>query len=302
LGEYGDQAIYREMQSQKCPFIPSLRTINLVLKRQGGIDSKSRLRYASPPLGWYLPDVARGEAELDSFDYIEDLRLEGDNGLVNVCNGLSLHGGLVCSFPLMTMSAENTVTSMLEHWRPFGVPTYAPFDNSTVFTGPRKPNGIGRVIRFCLSLGVIPVFVPPRETGFQAHIERYNGLWQKGVWKRFHFKNRDQLIEQSQRYVEAYRDKKYESIQSSPDRYEIPDNFVFHYDNLFNGKLFFIKRTDDKGKVNVLGNSFEVDELWTHRLIRIEINLIKHSIDFYRLRKRAPKDQPLIKTKKIRLQ
>jgi hypothetical protein len=138
LGEYGAQAIYREMQSQKCPFIPSLWTINLVLKRQGCIEGKSRLRYASPPPGWYLPDVARGEAELDSFDYIEDLRLEGDNGFVNGCNGISLHGGLVCSFPLMMMSAENTVTSMLEHWRQFGVPTYAQFDNSTVFTGPRK--------------------------------------------------------------------------------------------------------------------------------------------------------------------
>jgi hypothetical protein len=112
------------------------------------------------------------------------------------------------------------------------------------------------------------------------------------VWKRFHFKNRNQLIEQSQRHVEAYRDKKYESIQSSPDHYEIPNNFIFSCDNLF-------KRTDDKGKVNVLGNSFEVDERWTHRLIRIEINLIKHIIDFYRLRKRAPKDQPLIKTKKL---
>jgi hypothetical protein len=89
-------------------------------------------------------------AELDSFDYVEDLRL----GLVNVFNDISLHGGLVCSFPLMTMSAENTVTSMLEHWREFGVLTYAQFDNSTVFTGPRKANGIGRVIRFCLSLGV----------------------------------------------------------------------------------------------------------------------------------------------------
>jgi hypothetical protein len=119
----------------------------------------------------------------------------------------------------------------------------------------------------------------------------------KGVWERFHFKNRKQLIEQSQRYVETYRDKKYDSIQSLPNRYEMPDNFIFHYDNSLKGKLFFIKRTDEKGNVNVLENHFEVDELWTHRLIRIEINLIKHIIDFYRLRKREPNNQPLIKTK-----
>jgi transposase len=302
LGEYGAQAIYREMQSKKCPFIPSLRTINLVLKRQGCIDGKHRIRHKSPPLGWYLPDVASGDAELDSFDYVEDLRLEGDNGFVNVFNGISLHGGLVCSFPLTNMSAENTVNSILEHWRQFGVPTYAQFDNSTVFTGPRHRNCIGRVIRFCLSLGVIPVFVPPYEMGFQANIERYNGLWQKGVWERFHFKNRKQLIEQSQCYVEAYRDKKYDSIQSAPDRYEIPDNYIFCYDNLLSGQIFFIKRTDENGCVNVLGNHFKIDKLWTHRLVRVEINLIKHIIDFYRLRKREPNDQPRIKTKKFTLQ
>jgi hypothetical protein len=86
------------------------------------------------------------------------------------------------------MTAENTVSSLIEPWRHFGVLTYAQFDNSTVFTGPRYVDCVGQVIRLCLSLVVIPVFAPPRETGFQANIERYNGMWEKSVWERFHFK------------------------------------------------------------------------------------------------------------------
>ncbi|MDR3198968.1 MAG: hypothetical protein LBU34_13970 [Planctomycetaceae bacterium] len=52
---------------------------------------------------------------------------------------------------------------------------YVPFDNDMVFQGSRKKNAIGRVIRFCLSLGVIPIFTTPYEQGFQGKIERFNG-------------------------------------------------------------------------------------------------------------------------------
>jgi hypothetical protein len=306
LGEYGAKAIYREMSDKNCPVIPSLRTINLILKRNGCLDGKRRVPYEHPPSGWYLSDVASGAAELDSFDYVEDLRLEGVNGFVHIFNGISLHGGLACSFPVVQMTTDNTIKFLLEHWRQFGFPTYAQFDNSTIFTGSRHPNSIGKVIRFCLELNVIPVFAPPRETGFQAKIERYNGLWQKGVWERFHFRNHQHLTEQSRRYVEAFNYKNKDSIQSAPDRYEIPENYIFRYDNLTTippgEKIIFIKRTDDKGYANVLGNVWEVDNLWTNRLTRVEILLSKRIVNFYRLRRRDPSDQLLLKTKKYSLQ
>jgi hypothetical protein len=192
------------------------------------------------------------------------------------------------------MTAENTVSSLLEHWKQFGCPTYAQFDNSTVFTGSRHPNGVGQVIRLCWSLDVIPVFAPPRETGFQASIERYNGPWQKSVWERFHFKNHQQLVEQSKKYVETFRDKKYDSIRSAPDRYEVPDNFVFCCDNPLKGTIMFIKRTNNKGWTNVQGNSWEIDDLWTNKLVRVEIIVKKHIINFCKLRRREPNNQPLL--------
>jgi hypothetical protein len=162
LGEHGALAIQREMLSMNCPVVPALRTINLILQMNGCVDGTKRIRYKSPPRAWYLPEVACGDAELDCYDYVEDLRLEGKNGYTNIFNGISLHGGLVCSFPMVRMTAENTVFSLLEHWKQFGCPTYAQFDNSTVFTGSRHPNSIGKVIRLCLSLDVI-LFLLRRE-------------------------------------------------------------------------------------------------------------------------------------------
>ena len=80
------------------------------------------------------------------------------------------------------VTSERTVVSLVEHWRDVGLPGYAQFDNDMTFQGThRYPDALGRVIRLCLSLDVVPVFVPPRETGFQAMIESYNGWWQVRV-------------------------------------------------------------------------------------------------------------------------
>jgi hypothetical protein len=49
---------------------------------------------------------------------------------------------------------------------------------------------------------------PPCETKFQASIERYNGQWQQSIWKRFYFKNFQELVDQAETYVKALRKKK----------------------------------------------------------------------------------------------
>jgi hypothetical protein len=51
-------------------------------------------------------------------------------------------------------------------------------------------------------------------------------------------------------------------------------------------------RTDS---VEVLGRSFEVDPYWLNRLVRVEVDLDGDKIRIYRLRRRAPRDQPLLR-------
>ena len=76
------------------------------------------------------------------------------------------------SWPMGVVTAKAAVEALLEHWRAVGLPGYAQFDNDTIFQGPHQHKDvIGRVMRACLGLGVVPVFAPPRETGFQATIE-----------------------------------------------------------------------------------------------------------------------------------
>jgi hypothetical protein len=57
----------------------------------------------------------------------------------------------------------------------------------------------------------------------------------------------------------------------------------------------YLRRTSATGAVGVLGRAFEVDPLWLNRLVRVEVDLDGGAIRIYRLRRREPRDQPLLK-------
>ena len=295
LGEFGAAAIHREWLARGLPDRPSVRTIGLILERRGALDRRRRTRRPPPPPGWYLPPVADGRAELDSFDLVEGLVIRGGTH-VEVLNGISLHGGLVMSRPHTAITADFVVAALVEHWRAAGLPGYTQFDNDPIFEGPQiHPDTIGRVTRACLSLGVVPVFVPPRETGFQAAIEGFNGLWQAKVWARFQHPSLEALQAQSARYVAAYRQRAAARIEAAPGRRPFPRSWRLDLQAHPQGRLVFLRRSSGQGEVQLLGRAWAVDPLWQHRLVRAEVDLTRCHIRFSTLRRRAPDQQPMVK-------
>jgi hypothetical protein len=244
--------------------------------------------------------AARG-AELDSFDIVEGLVVRGGKGRrpagVEVLNGVSLHGGLVGSWPRGgAVTAESTMDSLLEHWRRFGLPAYAQFDNDRIFAGAHaRADTFGRVVRLCLSLGVTPVFAPPRETGFQAQVENYNGRWQAKVWARFEHRSPASVRARSDRFVAAARLRSAPRIDSAPPRRPFPRDWVMDLQAL-KGRVIFLRRTDASGRASLLGHTFEVDRDWPNRLVRAEVDLDRRRVRFYALRRREPAWQPLLRT------
>lgn len=296
LGEYGAPAIHRDLIGRAIPNPPSIRTIGRILERRGALDGRRRLRHRPPPPGWYLPDVAEGHSELDSFDVIEDLVIEGGTH-VDVLTGISLHGGLVASWPDNSIPATKVVEALTEHWSALGLPAYAQFDNDARFQGAHHiPDTIGRVTRLCLSLEVTPVFTPPQETGFQAAIESFNARWQAKVWERFHYESLAALQVQSERYIAAYRSHLSSRMERAPARRPFPRSWQLDLQAYPRGRIIFLRRTSEQGKVKLLGHSFLVDENWPHRLIRGEVDLDAGLISFYALRRKDPLQQPLLRT------
>lgn len=297
LGFIGAQAIHDALREHTAsPALPSVRTIGRILRRQGLLDGQRRVRRLAPPPGWYLPGVAQQLAELDSFDVVEDLRME-NLGLFQLFTTRALWGPLAEAWPAQVASTSFVLQALQTHWEQHGLPAFAQFDNDVRFQGGHNhPDVIGRVMRFCLALGVTPVFAPPLETGFQAVIENFNGLWQQKVWARFHHENLLALSAASRRFTQAYRKHLAKRRDQEPPRRPFPKKWSINWQTPPTGTLIYLRRTNEHGSVKILGHSWQVDPLWSHRLLRCHVDLIHHRIDFYRLRRREPTVQPLIKT------
>lgn len=303
LGEFGAEAVRRQLLASGIDDVPSVRTINRIFRRRGVLDANGRVRRPAPPPGWYLPDLAARKVELDSFDVVEGLLIArtpdaGPTG-VEVLNVVSIHGGLVGSWPGGVVTARITANHAVSHWRDVGLPAYAQFDNGTIFQGPHQwPDAFGRVTRLCLSLGIVPVFAPPRETGFQAAIESYNGRWQAKVWARFQHPSLAALVGQSERYVTAARLRAAPRIEAAPDRRPFPEDWSMAtaLQKPLAGKVIFLRRADAAGQVAILGRTYPTDDKWPGRLVRADVDLDAGQIRFHALRRRQPDDHRLLRT------
>lgn len=294
LGDCGAQAIRDELlKLDPTSPVPCVRTIGRILQRTGHLDGRIRTRRPPPPPGWYLPALARREAELDSFDTVEGLVIAG--GLhVEVLNAMSLHGHLPGSWPEGPFTTDSVLAALLAHWRQHGRPSYAQFDNAPIFQGPHHyADTLGRVVRLCHQLDITPVFAPPRETGFQAAIESYNARWQSRVWQRFSHPSLEDLRSRSDAYVEASRAKHSLLIASAaPLRRLFPVSFKFDPVAPLTGTVIFLRRTDGEGTLTVMGRPYPAGHHWQHRLVRAEVNFSLASLDLYALRRAASTLQP----------
>jgi hypothetical protein len=245
LGAVGAVVIRQALQQRGSSPLPSVRTINRILGRRGALDGRPRTRRPAPPRGWYLPEVAAAQVELDSFDIVEGLVIK-DGPQVEVLNGVSLHGGLVASWPVAApVTTDLTLASLQEHWRSVGLPAYAQFDNDPIFQGTHRwPDALGRLIRLCLSLEVVPVFVPPGEMGFQAMIESYNGWWQTRVWSRFQHADLAALQQRSLRHTQALRRHRAARIEAAPARRPFPAGWQFRPRKRPGGRLVYLRRSN----------------------------------------------------------
>jgi hypothetical protein len=295
LGFVGAQAIHDALLAEHPKGKrPSLRTIGRILKAHGALDAVRRVRRLAPPAGWYLPDVAAGTAELDAFDVIEDLPLEAGPRL-DVLTTRALWGSACGAWVSATLRARWLCQRLETHWRQHGCPAYAQFDNDSRFQGTHThPDVLGQVIRCCLSLGVTPVFAPPREHGPQNLNESFNHLWQQKVWQRFHHASASAFQATSDRFVAAYQQRRAARDDQSPKRRAFPKPWRLDLQLRPGGTVIYLRRTDQTGAIRVLGHRWEVDPLWVNRLVRAEVDLEANRIRCYRLRRHAPEDQPLV--------
>lgn len=297
LGECGAAAIHRVLCARGSA-APCVRTIARVLARHGVVRPR-RVRHLPPPPGWHLPEVAAGRAELDACDFVEGLTFSRQRSF-DVLTAISLWGHAATAHLLRPRKhLRGALRALTARWRRCGLPAYAQFDNDSIFQGSHgHPTHLGRVVHYCLCLGITPVFAPPREQGFQNHIESFNALWQAKVWHRRRHRDAAQLRARSEAFLCAHRSKHALRLDSAPPRAAFPA-LVPRLPAA--ARVIFLRRADALGIVTIARRSFRLPAGYAHRLVRAEWRLNPAQLSLFALHRSAPSHQPLLLQRSLHL-
>jgi len=149
------------MEDLNYEYIPSISTINAILKRNNLIEHNEK-RFN--PKGKNYPSIkCERPNELHEVDLLGPRYLKGGIRfyLLNVIDIFSHRVGIEI---LQSKYDEIIAEALIRIWKRLGLPQYLQLDNQSPFRGSdRHPRSFGIVIKLCLSLNIQPVFIPLNE-------------------------------------------------------------------------------------------------------------------------------------------
>lgn len=291
LGDHGPAAIRRYLLDRDIA-APSERTIARWLAR-AGLSGREKWRRPPPPKGWYLPDLAAARAELDSCDIVEGMCLRGKRR-VEALNTISLWGRLAGTTAAGAIKTDDIRRSLQHRWEKEGCPAYLQVDNDTVFSGAHSQRRyLGRLVHWCLCVGVVPVFAPPYEPGFQAAIEAYNRRWQERAWRRWRHRSVGDLQRRSDAFVNAYNERA--QCLAPRKAWKEPSDLPRVQ------RIILLRRLDADGALTLFAQKRTVAADWAHRLVRCDVDYGQQKVRIYGLRRRDPANQPFLKEHRLQL-
>lgn len=186
--QIGAIAIQYEFYNKKLE-PPSVWTINRVISRHG--------------LNKVTPQVKKNHNYPETFISTHQMDLVGPryitgDGRFYSFNIIDVETHTCYTKPIRTKSSKEILYAIGEFWHEFGLPDALQMDNELCFRGSnRYPRSFGSVVKFALSQGVVPVFIPIREPWRNGIIEKFNHTYQKRFLKKKTFLNFDHLFKES---------------------------------------------------------------------------------------------------------
>ena len=171
----GAAAIRWELMDLGVTPLPSLRTIarvladdGLAVRRPGPYEPKGT-RYPAPP--------AAHPSAVHQSDFVGPCRLRSAVRFYSL-NTVDLATARSTAEPVLSRTAQETLTAFWASWQRLGVPRIQQVDNDPVFYGNRaRPRGLGPLIRLCLLHDVEPWFIPVGEPWRNGVVEKFNHWW-----------------------------------------------------------------------------------------------------------------------------
>lgn len=286
----GANAIQWEMEKLGLNPLP-VSTINHILKRNGLV--KKRQKYQ--PKGKAYPETGLGvPGSVHQMDIVGPRHLKGD-GVFYSHHLIDAYSHQVCLSPHRKQDDRAAVSTLIKAWQYMDIPEYLQMDNALCYRGSnRYPRSFGTVIRFCLSLGVQPVFVPIREPWRQGILEKFNDVYDKSFFRRQVFSCFDQLQQRSQDF-EVFHNQhhRYSSLHGKtpnqivkehgraahilPKHYQLGDDKI----PLIDGYIHLIRFIRSDHALDVFGERFILRKTPIYEYVKATICVDSHRINIY---------------------
>jgi putative transposase len=279
----GAQAIAGVMEDRHTSSIPSLRTIDRVIRRND-LTHKRTGRYIPkgttyPVSGSPVPNL-RHQADLVGPLYL-DLPLRFYS--VNIIDIATNRCGLE---PLFSHAGKDICFALWSIWRRMGIPEQVSVDNAMYFYGsPKYPRKMGPLIRFCLHHGIEPWFIPVREPWRNGCIEKFNDHYQQKFLGRVPILSAKELSSQTLSYEnkhnERYRYSKLkgktplQALAETKQRLRFPkkDSFRWPLPQPQRGQYHLVRLIRSDRKLDIFGEKFPVDPDLQYQYVVATINV-----------------------------
>jgi putative transposase len=260
---------------------PPTWTINRVISKNGLNKSVPKQKQTRD-----YPDLFVETQQMDLVGprYIKD---DGRFYSINIID-VATHNGF--SKPIRVKSSIEIVTAIAEFWHNFGLPDALQMDNELAFRGSnRYPHSFGSVVKFALSQGVAPVFIPVKEPWRNGMIEKFNHTYQKRFLNAITFSSFVNLIDENKQFIAYHNSQHRYSSQGHRTPEEVSNLYgqKIHYNAnthelkdipLITGVVYFIRFIRSDLKLHIVTEDFKVDESLKYSYVVAEVNLDTQSL------------------------
>lgn len=288
----GASTILAELQALHIRPLPSLRTIERVLQRNGVSVPRVRLApfIANPT---YPVPSADESNQLHQVDSVGPLYLKGNRQRYYIFVGKDAFDGAVCLKLYRSRKTEVILDFLGECWKTLGLPAQVQFDNAreVVGWGPAA-RYLSRVLRVCLRFGVEPILIPPASPQRNGQVEHFNGWFQPRLFQRhytqvatlrreLHRLQETVDTQHPQRRLQGLTPAQYRrrcQLQKLPQAYVMPTDLL----PIATGRISFIRQVTLNGKVHVLSQTFKVGKRLKGEYVKVVLDTRRRQLTIYR--------------------
>ena len=265
----GAQAILWELEDLGVSPLPSLRTINRILKRND-LTHRRTGKYEPkgtpyPKLPGLLPNQTHQMDMVGPCYLTGPIRFYGLNVIDTATARCGLHSSL-------SKSGQDVLGGTWDIWSRLGIPVNLQVDNAMSFLGSLKyPRALSQFVRLCLLHDVEPWFVPMAEPWRNGNIEQFNDHYQQKFLRKVIMTTTDELAAGTmafeQRHNSSYRYSKIggktpiKALSASKATLRFPnpdDKPQQRLEKPETGRYHLVRLIRSDLKLNILGELFPV--------------------------------------------